>query len=357
MRDESRAFLQQLLEAAGPSNYEIAAARVWRAEAAKFCTEVTPDVNGNTIARLRSDTPAGAKRVLLCGHIDEIGLIVTHVNDDGTLAFREIGGWDPQVLIGQRVRVLARGGGVIGVIGRKAIHLMRGEDRERAARLEDLWIDIGAKDKAEGTARVRVGDAAVIDVLPVMLTDDLIASRALDDRCCAFIALETLRLLSEGEPPQCDVYAAATVQEEITMRGAHTVAATIVPDVAIALDVTHASDRPGVAPQEVGAHGCGSGATILRGSVANDLLVDLLVSTAEEEGLAYTLESLGGRSGTDADALVINGRGTAGGVVSVPCRYMHSPVEVVSLSDLEICAKLLAATIRAIGPETSFVPQ
>lgn len=357
MRDESRAFLHRLLEAAGPSNYEIAAARVWRAEARKFCAEVTPDVNGNTIARLRSDVAAGAKKVVLCGHIDEIGLIVTHVNGDGTLAFRGIGGWDAQVLVGQRIRVLARGGDVTGVIGRKAIHLMRGEDRDRAARLDDLWIDIGAKDKEAAAARVRVGDAAVIDVLPIMLTDDLIASRALDDRCCAYIALETLRLLSAGEAPWCDVYAAATVQEEITMRGAHTVAATLAPDVAIALDVTHASDRPGVAPQEVGEHGCGSGAAILRGSVANDLLVDLLVATAEREGLSYTLEPSGGRSGTDADALTLNGRGTAGAVISVPCRYMHSPVEVVSLADIETCAKLLAAAIRAIGPETSFVPE
>jgi endoglucanase len=357
MRDESRAFLQRLLEAAGPSNYEIAAARVWRTEAAKFCAEVTPDVNGNTIARLRSDVAAGVKKVVLCGHIDEIGLIVTHVNDDGTLAFRGIGGWDAHVLVGQRIRILARGGDVTGVIGRKAIHLMRSEDRDRAARLDELWIDIGAKDKEAAAARVRVGDAAVIDVQPVMLTDDLIASRALDDRCCAFIALETLRLLSEGEAPPCDVYAAATVQEEITMRGAHTVAATLAPDVAIALDVTHASDRPGVAPQEVGEHGCGSGAAILRGGVANDLLVDLLIDTAEREGLPHTLEPSGGRSGTDADALVINGRGTAGAVISVPCRYMHSPVEVVSLADIETCARLLAAAIRAIGPATSFVPE
>ncbi len=357
MRDESRKFLNDLLAAAGPSNYEIAAARVWRTEAERFCAEVVADVNGNSIARLRSDAPAGAKKVLLCGHIDEIGLIVTHVNDDGTLAFRGIGGWDPQVLVGQRIRVLARGGDVTGVIGRKAIHLLRGDDRERAVKLDDLWIDIGASKRDEAAARVRVGDAAVIAVSPVMLTDDLIASRALDDRCCAFIALEALRLLGEGEPPGCDVYAAATVQEEITFRGAHTVAATLTPDVAIALDVTHASDRPGVSPQEVGAHACGSGAAIARGSVANDLLADLLIETAEREGLPYTLEAAGGRSGTDADALVVSGRGMAGGVVSVPCRYMHSPVEIVSLADLETCAKLLAATIRAIGPENDFVPR
>lgn len=357
MRDESRAFLFRLLEAAGPSNYEVEAARVWRAEAAHFCAEVTADVNGNAIARLRSDAAAGAKKVVLCGHIDEIGLIVTHINDDGTLAFRGIGGWDPQVLVGQRVRILARGGNVIGVIGRKAIHLLRGDERDRAVKLEDLWIDLGAGKKEDTAKRVRVGDPAVIDASPIMLSDDLIASRALDDRCCAYIALETLRLLSEGEPPWCDVYAAATVQEEITFRGAHTVAATLAPDVAIALDVTHSTDRPGVSPQDVGAHACGSGATINRGSVSNEPLVDLLIATAEREGLPYTLEAGGRSTGTDADALVVTGKGTAGGVISVPCRYMHSPVEVVSLTDLETCAKLLAATIRAIGPETDFIPR
>jgi putative aminopeptidase FrvX len=357
VRDESRAFLNRLLEAAGPSNYEVEAARAWRAEAEGFCAEVTTDVNGNTIARLHTDAPAGAKKVLLCGHIDEIGLIVTHINDDGTLAFRGIGGWDPQVLVGQRIRVLARGGKVTGISGRKAAHLLRGDERDRAVMLADLWIDIGAATKEDAATRVRVGDAAVIDVAPIMLTDDLIASRALDDRCCAFIALEALRLLSEGEPLRCDVYAAATVQEEITFRGAHTVAATIAPDVAIALDVTHASDRPGVSPQEVGAHACGSGAAINRGSVSNELLVDLLITTAEREGLPHTLEAGGRSTGTDADALVVTGKGTAGGVISVPCRYMHSPVEVVSLTDLETCAKLLAATIRAIGPETSFIPE
>ena len=357
MRDESRDFLFRLLEAAGPSNYEAEAARVWRAEAEGFCAAVTADVNGNAVARLRADVAEGAPRVLLTGHIDEIGLIVTHLNDNGTLAFRGIGGWDPQVLVGQRVRVLARGGALTGVVGRKAIHLLRGEDRDRAVKLEDLWIDLGFAKKEETAGRVRVGDPAVIDARPVMLENGLIASRALDDRCCAFIALEALRLLAEGEAPYADVYAAATVQEEITMRGARTVAAALAPDVAIALDVTHASDRPGVSAEEVGEHGCGSGAAINRGSVSNEALVDLLIATAEREGLGYTLEAAGGRSGTDADALVVTGTGLAGGVVSVPCRYMHSPVEVVSLADLDTCARLLAAAIRAIGPETDFTPR
>jgi putative aminopeptidase FrvX len=358
VREESQAFLLRLLEAAGPSNFETEAARAWRSEAEGFCAEVTADVNGNTIARLHAAAP-GSRKVLLCGHIDEIGLIVTHVNDDGTLAFRGIGGWDPQVLVGQRMRVLARSGGVTGVIGRKAIHLLRGEDRDRAVKLEDLWLDVGAANKDEAAGLVRVGDPAVIDVKPVIIgpKSDLVASRAVDNRCCAFIALEALRLLNEGEPPQVDVYAAATVQEEITFRGARTVAAMLAPEVAIALDVTHASDRPGVAPAEVGAHGCGSGAAITRGSVANEALGDLLIATAEREQLPYTLEASGVRSGTDADALVVTGVGMAGAVVSVPCRYMHSPVEVVSLNDLETAAKLLAATIRAIGPETDFVPR
>ena len=359
MRDESRSFLFRLLEAAGPSNYEVEAARVWRQEAERFCASVIADVNGNSIARLRTGVPEGAPKVLLTGHIDEIGLIVSHVNDDGTLAFRGIGGWDPQVLVGQRIRVLARDGALTGVVGRKAIHLLKGDERDKAVKLEDLWIDLGAAKKEEVAGKVRVGDPAVIEAGPVALPfgDGLVAARAHDDRCCAFIALEALRLLSEGEPPRADVYAAATVQEEITFRGAHTVTATLQPDVAIALDVTHASDRPGVAAAEVGEHAVGTGAAITRGSVANEALVELLVRTAEREGLKYTLEASGRHSGTDADAMIITGRGLAAGVVSVPCRYMHSPVEVVSLHDLDTAARLLAAAIRAIGPETDFTPR
>jgi endoglucanase len=243
------------------------------------------------------------------------------------------------------------------VIGRKPTHLLRGDERDRAVKLDDLWIDLGAGGRDSLAGRVRVGDPAVIDVRPAVLEGGLIASRALDNRCCAFIALEALRLLGEGEPPRADVYAVATVQEEVGGRGAHNVAAALAPDVAIALDVTHATDRPGADPAEVGDHHCGSGAAILRGSVANEALAALLIAIAEREGLPYTLEAAGGRSGTDADSLVVTGRGMAGGVVSVPCRYMHSPVEVVSLEDLETCAKLLAATIRVIGPETDFTPR
>lgn len=357
MRDGAQAFLFQLLEAIGPAGFEMAPARIWRAEAERCRASVTVDVNGNSIARLRAELPANAPKVVLAGHIDEIGLIVTHVKDDGTLAFRAIGGWDPQVLVGQRVRVVGRTGSVLGTIGRTPIHLLRGDAREKAVKLEDLWIDLGPARKEETLALVRVGDPATIEAAPVALHGGIVASRAIDNRISAFIALETLRLLAEGPPPRVDVYAAATVQEETTMRGAHTVAATLSPDVAIVLDVTHSSDRPGVAPEEVGQHGLGSGAAILRGGVANGPLAEMLLTTAAEEGLPHTIEAAGARSGTDADAMSLSGTGTAAAVVSVPCRYMHSPVEMISLADVEIVIRLLAATIRKLGPETDLVPR
>lgn len=357
MREGARTFLFQLLEAIGPAGYEAPAARIWREEAATVAASVTTDINGNTLARLRNDPPPGARKVLLAGHIDEIGLVITHLKDDGTLAFRAIGGWDPQLLAGQRVRVATRSGTISGVIGRTPIHLTRGEARDKAVRLEDLWIDLGLTTKEETARLVRVGDPAVLDAPPIELAGGALASRALDNRISAFIVLETMRLLATGAPPRVDVYAAATVQEETTMRGAHTVAGLLQPDIAIALDVTHSSDRPGVTPEEVGQHGLGSGAAILRGGVANEALGDLLQRTAVAEALPYTVEALGGRSGTDADAMSLAGQGRAAAVVSVPCRYMHSPVEVVSLADVDVVTRLLAATIRSLEPEVDLRPR
>lgn len=356
MRDGAQALLFQLLEAIGPAGYEAPAARIWRAEAEAIGAGVSADVNGNSVARLRADLPPGAPKVLLAGHIDEIGLIVTHVKDDGTVAFRAIGGWDPQVLPGQRVLVATRAGTLRGVIGRAPIHLLPGDARDRAVKLEDLWIDLGLASKDDAARLVAVGDAAVLDAPPRELHGGVIASRAIDNRISAFITLETLRILSSGPAPRVEVYAAATVQEETTMRGAHTVADALRPAIAIALDVTHSSDRPGVAPEEVGQHGLGSGAALLRGGVANGPLFELLRQTALAEALSYTVEALGGRSGTDADAMSIAGKGTAAAAVSVPCRYMHSPVEMVSLADVEVVARLLAATIRSLGPDTDLTP-
>lgn len=356
MREESRAFLQRLLETPGPSGFEAPVARVWRAYAAPYAAEVRTDINGNSIARLATD--AAGPRVLIAGHIDQIGLLITYLNGDGTLAFRAIGGWDDQILTGQRVEIITTSGPIIGVIGRAPSHSLKGEARHQAASIEDLFIDIGADDAETASRRVRPGDPAVVAQPIVMLTDDRIAARGLDNRAGAWVAAETLRLLhKDGDAPYADVYAVATVGEEIgSFRGARTVAAALAPHISIALDVTFATDRPGTDAQESGEHALGSGPAIARGGATSVPLCDFLIATAEREGIPYTIEVLPRSTGTDADGIAVTGAGSAVAVVSFPNRYMHSPNEVCSLADLEASARLLAAAVRAITPETDFTP-
>lgn len=356
MREESLAFLRRLLDTPGPSGYEASAARVWREYAAQFAAEVRTDISGNSIARL--DARATGPRVLIAGHIDQIGLLVTHINGDGTLAFRGIGGWDAQVLTGQRVQIVTAQGLVYGVIGRAPAHSLK-EDKEKAASIESLFIDIGADDAGTATTRVRPGDPAVIEQPVLMLTEDRIAARGLDNRAGAFVAAETLRLLrEEGRLLHADVYAVATVAEEIGgFRGARAVTTALQPDVAFALDVTFATDRPGTDEKESGAHPLGSGPAITRGGPTNGLLAELLIETAIAHTIPYTIEALPRSTGTDADGISVAGTGTAVAVVSFPNRYMHSPNEVCSLADLTQSARLLAAAIRAITPETDFTPR
>ncbi len=357
MRAESLAFLRRLLETPGPSGYEAPTARVWRAYAAQHAAEVRTDMSGNTIARLNAD--ATGPRVLIAGHIDQIGLLITHINGDGTLAFRAIGGWDDQILTGQRIQIIAKDGPVFGVIGRVPKHAIKGEAKYQAASIESLFIDIGADDAATTAARVRPGDPAVVEQPVLMLTEDRIAARGLDNRAGAFVAIETLRLLKEGDAPYADVYAVATVAEEIggDFRGARTVTTALQPTIAFALDLTFATDRPGGDVQEFGEHKLGSGPAIARGGMTNPPLAELLIATAIAENIPYTIEPLPRSTGTDADGIAVAGTGTAVAVVSFPNRYMHSPNEVCSLADLEASARLLAATIRAITPTTDFTPR
>jgi len=356
VRDASLSFLRSLLETPGPSGFEAPAARVWREYVARYATTVRTDVNGNTIARLRAD--ANGPRVLVAGHIDQIGLLITHAQGDGTLAFRAIGGWDDQILTGQRVEIVTAHGPVIGVIGRAPSHSLRGDARERAAQIEDLFIDIGADDAEAASVRVRPGDPAVIAQPVVMLTDDRIAARGLDNRAGAFVAAEMMRLLAEGDVPHADVYAVATVGEEIgNFRGARTVAAALAPDISIALDVTFATDRPGTEAAESGAHPLGSGPAIARGGPTSVPLCDHLIAAAERAGIPYTIEVLPRSTGTDADGIAVTGAGSAVAVVSFPNRYMHSPNEVCSLADLDASARLLAAAVRAITATTDFIPR
>ncbi|MGK7313279.1 MAG: M42 family metallopeptidase [Candidatus Longimicrobiales bacterium M2_2A_002] len=349
-------FLTRLLDAPGPSGFEARAARVWREEAEGIVDTVSADVSGNSVATLNPD---GSPRVMLAGHIDEIGLMVTHVDEDGFLYFEGIGGWDPQVLVGQRIRILTRDGDVIGVIGKKPIHLMKSDEKEKASKIEDLWIDIGAGDRDAARRRgVRVGDPGVIDAPLVELDEDRIASRAIDNRIGAFVVLEALRMLAP-DPPGAKVSAVATSQEEIGYQGggARTSAFRLEPEVALVVDVTFATDAPGVEKKELGEHELGGGPVLSRGSAAHPVVFERLVEVAEREGIPYTIAAQARYTATDADAIYLSRTGVATGLISVPNRYMHSPNEVVSKSDLEHAARLIAAFVRGLEPDTDFVPR
>ncbi len=345
-------FLRRLLDAHGPSGFESRAARTWREEAASFA-EVRSDVVGNSCA-----TVGKGRRplVLMAGHIDEIGLQVTHAEKSGLLRFAGIGGWDPQVLVGQRVRILSKRGDVIGVIGRKAIHLMDVQERKKAAEIKKLWIDVGASSRDElAELGVRVGDPAVLDQGMVRLAGGRVASRAIDNRVGAFVVLEALRLLAE-ERCEAGAVAVATAQEEIGYSGggARASAFGLAPDVALVVDVTHATDVPDVDKARVGEHELGGGPVLARGSSTHPAVFERLAEAADEAGIRYTIQAAPLRTATDADAIHLARGGIPTGLVSVPNRYMHSPSETVALSDLFDTAALLAEFVRRLDADVDF---
>lgn len=355
MTPESLGFLKRLLDTPGPSSFEAAPARVWRTEAAAFADNVDADVAGNSFATL--DSRPGP-RLMLAGHIDEIGVMVTHIDNEGYLSFDTIGGWDPQVFVGQRVILLGRSGQVSGVVGKKAIHLMEREEREKVSKVEDLWIDVGAADRAEAESRIRIGDPGVLAAGVVEFPNGRLVSRCIDNRIGAFVVLEALRLLATDRPG-ATVTAVATTREEIaaTGGGARSSASRLEPDVAIVIDVTHATDYPGIEKRKHGDYRLGGGPAISRGASVSEVVFEMLVETAEAEGIPYSIEAASRDTHTDAEAIFNAHRGVATGLVSVPNRYMHSPNEMVALDDLDRTSRLLAAFARRLKPETTFVPQ
>jgi endoglucanase len=335
--NETPGLLHNLLRAAGPSGYEAPAAAVWR-EAASFAT-LSSDGIGSSVARIGEASPL----LTVVGHIDEIGLVVRHIDEKGFLWFAPIGGWDPQILVGQRVEVEGRDGPVPGVVGRKPLHLLDAEARKKVVELKGLHIDIGV-DGHEGAAElVRVGDPVVIASEPLTLSGERLVSRAMDNRLGAYVALEALRRCHERGSLKSSFAAIAAVQEEIGLFGARTSAFAVQPDLAIVVDVTHATDAPGIDEKELGTHSLGSGPVIYRGATLSPKVFELLVETAEAEGIEHTIGATGNSTGTDADAVQFARSGIPTSLVSIPLRYMHSPVEMVDLADLEATVELIAA--------------
>ncbi|HVR05531.1 MAG TPA: M42 family peptidase [Solirubrobacteraceae bacterium] len=375
--------LRDLLAACGPSGNESAPAAAWRAAAEDWGADVQTDLVGSVSARWpggeaeptsagsnaaaagpgapaapaapKTDLASDVRRLVVMGHIDEIGLIVTHIDDDGFLWFAEVGGWDAQVLVGQRVRLATREGPLAGVIGRKPIHLLRDEDRKKVAEVRDLHIDIGARDGEQAAELVRIGDVAVIDAEPLELPNGRLAARALDNRLGSFVALQAAQLVARaGGASGWEVIAVAAVQEETTFGGSRTSAFALAPDAVIVVDGTHATDAPGIETKQTGRHPLDSGPVLSRGSTLHPTLFELLHETAESESIPFTVEAAGRNTGTDADAVHLSRGGVPTALVSIPMRYMHSPVELVALADVHACARLITAAARRLDRETSF---
>ena len=343
MTDADKDFLKKLLSTPGPSSFESKPARVWRDQAEHYGAKLRSDAYGNSFATFGGEKP----RVMLAGHIDEIGLMISYIDDKGLLYFSGIGGWDAQQLVGQRVRILGYKNELLGVVGRKPVHLLKPDDRNKASKLEDMWLDIGAKSADEAREHVRVGDVAVIEQPYLELLNERVVSKAIDNRIGAYIVLEAARRANE-KSPKAQLVAVATVQEEIGHIGAGVAAYGLEPDLAIAVDVTHATDVPGVSKQENGDVPFGSGATLTVGSTVHRGLFNRLVETAEASGIPYAIEAAPRRTFTDGDQIAATRGSVPTVVVSIPNRYMHSPNEMIDLADLEHVIDLIATFVGGL---------
>ncbi|MBS1717030.1 MAG: M42 family metallopeptidase [Armatimonadetes bacterium] len=355
MRAESLDFLVEMVNTPSPSGYEERAAEVYRKYTKPFADEVRTDSHGNTYAILAPDAPM---KIMLAGHMDEIGLIVHYIDDQGFLYFKTIGGHDSTVMVGQRVWVHGKKK-VAGVLGRKAIHLLEEDERKKKPEVKDLWIDIGASSRAEAEELVSLGDVATYQWEFQKMLGDRATARGFDNKMGSFIVAEALRLLKQdgGLQEGVGVYAVATVQEEIGLRGARTSAFAIEAQTGLAVDVNHAIDYPGVSKTRYGQLDIGKGPSMTRGANVNPIVFKMLREAAEKDGIPYQVDVEAAGTGTDGNAMQINRSGMATGILGVPLRYMHCPCELLSLTDVENCARLMAAYCRRVAKDTDFTPR
>ncbi len=356
MHEASYAFLKKLLETPSPSGFERAIQDVVRQWACDYADEVRTDRHGNVIAVLRSRRGNNdAPRIMLAGHCDQIALMVQHIDNDGFLYVQPIGGWDVQILLGQHLTVLGQEGPVPGVIARKATHLLTNEERNKVPQFTDVWVDIGAKNKDDAERLVRPGDPVTFALGVRNLQSGLISSPGLDDKVGLWVAMETLRLL-HGRELAIDVFAVSTVQEEVGLRGATTSAYGIHPTVGIAIDVCHATDTPGNEKKQLGETRLGSGPTVFRGPNINPRVFERLEAAARALNISVQLRGSPRPTGTDANVMQLAREGVATGVIGIPNRYMHSPVEVCHLDDLDHAARLLAEFCLRVTPDMDWTP-
>ncbi|MBI2805734.1 MAG: M42 family metallopeptidase [Planctomycetes bacterium] len=352
MHDASYRFLKSLLTTPSPSGYEQRIQEVVRVWARPLADDVRTDLHGNVIAAIN---PTGSPRIMLAGHCDQLALMVQHIDSDGFLYVQPMGGWDMQILLGHRLSVWSRTGPITGVVSRKAPHILTADERKKIPEFVDIWIDIGARDRAEAETLVALGDTITVELSCQEMRNGLLTSPGCDDKVGVWTVMETLRLL-HGRPLQAAVFCVSTVQEEIGLRGAHTSAYGIHPTVGIAVDVTHATDTPGNEKKQLGETKLNAGPVVFRGPNINPHVHERLAAIAKEKEITIQTRGAAKATGTDANAIQLARAGVAAGLVSIPNRYMHSPVEVVGLTDLDSAARLLAEFCLSVTEEMSWIP-
>ncbi len=360
MRTESLSFLKRLLDTPSPSGFERAGQRVWLDYVKPFATRTWNDAYGNCFAELHPGS-RDAPTIAVCGHADEIGLMVNHIDDKGFIYCKSIGGIDAGSIVGKRIQFQSTVPGVsnpvIGVIGATAIHLQDKATEGKVRKLHELFIDIGARSADEALARLNLGDAGVFLESFMHLNDDLVIARALDNRVGTFAAAETLRLCFEQRATlQARVVAVSTVQEEVGIHGATMIANALKPSVALVTDVGHATDSPGISAAQHGFFRLAGGPKIAIGGAMQPEVVARLMQHAREKEIPLQRAATPGRSGTDTDAIFLQQGGIPCGLVSLPIRYMHTTVEMTSLKDLERIAELFAAFCLGMQPGETFSP-
>jgi putative aminopeptidase FrvX len=352
MLEPSYAFLKTLLHTPSPSGFERQIQDVVRGWAKPLAHEIRTDRHGNVLAVLN---PKGSPRIMLAGHCDQIALMVQHIDDAGFLYVQPMGGWDMQILLGQKLMIWAKAGGVPGVVARKAPHLLTGDERNKVPQFQDIWVDIGAKDRADAETLITSGDSVTVELSCRELCNGMISGPGLDDKVGVWTVMETLRLL-HNQPLKAAVYCVSTVQEEIGLRGATTSAYGIHPTVGIAVDVTHATDTPGNEKKQLGDTKLGAGPVIFRGPNINPHVCERLTAAAKANEIPMQPRGVPRATGTDANAIQLTRDGVAAGLIGIPNRYMHSPVEIVSLQDMDRAAKLLAEFCLSVTAEMDWVP-
>jgi len=350
-------FLESLLLTPSPSGFEEDIQVLVKKRLRKYTSEIEVDLHGNLIATYN---PKGSVRVMLAGHCDQIGLMVTHIDDKGFIWFNKIGGIDPSVIPGTRLWILTEDGPMEAIIGWKPIHLVPSNERGKKLSLSKLWIDAGFSSGAEARKKISIGDPVVFEPCVNKLSKEKIVAPGLDDRVGVFVVCEAMRIVAEKAKKiknfPVSLSVVSTVQEEIGLRGATTSAYGVDPHIGIAVDVTHATDNPGAIVKEVGEVDLGKGPVISRGANINPVLERKLRAIAKKKKIPFQRLSAPRGTGTDANAMQLTRAGVATALIGLPNRYMHTQVEMVNLDDLESSAKLIAETVLAVKKNESFIP-